>query len=208
MPCGSTGIRVLTPGSTTRRSGRCSTRPQPSRRLGAGERQCCRRTQDWQRSRGPQEGGKDVVGRVRLPLLAHAPMEPMNCTADVKADRCDVYVGTQVQQMTQAAAAEAAGLKPDQVNVHTTLLGGGFGRRLEVDFVPAAVEASKAVGAPVKLIWTREDDMTHDLFRPPAREEVIAGLDEKGGCSPGHCISPAPRSRRDSIRPTRTRSIP
>ncbi len=115
-----------------------------------------------------------------LPILAHATMEPMNCTADVKADRCDLYVGTQVQQLAQAVAAEAAGLKPDQVNVHTTLLGGGFGRRLEVDFVPAAVEASKAVGAPVKLIWTREDDMTHDCFRPPAREEVTAGLDDKG----------------------------
>jgi len=115
-----------------------------------------------------------------LPLLAHATMEPMNCTADVRADRCDVYVGTQVQQLTQAAAAEAAGLKPEQVNVHTPFLGGGFGRRLEVDFVPAAVAASKAVGAPVKLIWTREDDITHDYFRPPAREEVSAGLDEKG----------------------------
>lgn len=115
-----------------------------------------------------------------VPLLAHATMEPMNCTADVKADRCDVYVGTQVQQLTQAAAAEAAGLKPDQVNVHTSFLGGGFGRRLEVDFVPAAVEASKAVGAPVKLIWTREDDISHDYFRPPAREEVSAGVDEKG----------------------------
>src|SRR5580698_7901123 len=116
-----------------------------------------------------------------LPLIAHATMEPMNCTADVKADRCDVYLGTQVQQLAQAAAAAAAGLKPDRVNVYTTLLGGGFGRRLEVDFVPAAVEASKAVGAPVKLIWTREDDMTHDLYRPPAREEVTAGLDENGG---------------------------
>jgi isoquinoline 1-oxidoreductase subunit beta len=71
-------------------------------------------------------------------------------------------------------------LKPEQVDVHTTLLGGGFGRRLEVDFVPAAVVASKALGKPVKLIWTREDDMTHDLFRPPAREAVSAGLDEQG----------------------------
>src|ERR1700733_1212561 len=115
-----------------------------------------------------------------LPMLAHAAMEPMNCTADVKADRCDIYVGTQVQQMAQAAAADAAGLKPDQVNVHTTLLGGGFGRRLEVDFIPAAVMASKALGAPVKLIWTREDDMTHDYFRPPVRAAVSAGLDEKG----------------------------
>lgn len=115
-----------------------------------------------------------------LPLLAHATMEPMNCTADVKENRCDLYVGTQSQQLAQAAAAEAAGLKPEQVNVHTTLLGGGFGRRLDVDFIPAAVAASKALGAPVKLIWTREDDMTRDCFRPPAREQVSAGLDEKG----------------------------
>ena len=134
-----------------------------------------------------------------LPLVAHATMEPMNCTADVKADRCDVYVGTQVQQLTQTAAAAAAGLAPDRVNVHTTLLGGGFGRRLEVDFVPAAVEASKAVGAPVKLIWTREDDMTHDLYRPPAREEVTAGLDQKGKLVAWalHITSPSITSRVD-----------
>ena len=115
-----------------------------------------------------------------LPLLAHATMEPMNCTADVKADRCDLYVGTQVQQIAQAAAAEASGLPPARVNVYTMLLGGGFGRRLEVDFIPAAVIASKAVSAPVKLIWTREDDMTHDYYRPPVREEVRAGLDADG----------------------------
>jgi isoquinoline 1-oxidoreductase beta subunit len=127
-----------------------------------------------------KKAAKTFAAVYEVPLVAHACMEPMNCTADVKADRCDVYVGTQVQQIAQSTAAEAAGLKPEQVNVHTTLLGGGFGRRLEADFIPAAVEASKAVGAPVKLIWTREDDMTHDFFRPPAREAVSAGLDEKG----------------------------
>jgi len=134
-----------------------------------------------------------------LPLLAHAPMEPMNCTADVRADGCDVYVGTQAQQLAQAAAAQAAGLKDEQVNVHTTLLGGGFGRRLEVDFVPAAVAASKAVGAPVKLVWTREDDMTHDLYRPPAREAVRAGLDEHGKLSAWtlHIVCPSVTSRYD-----------
>ena len=115
-----------------------------------------------------------------LPLLAHATMEPMNCTADVKAGGCDLYVGTQVQKAAQEAAAAAAGLSPNQVNVHTTLIGGGFGRRLDVDFIPAAVEASKAVAAPVKLIWTREDDMTHDTYRPPAREAVSGGLDADG----------------------------
>ena len=115
-----------------------------------------------------------------LPLLAHACMEPMNCTADVKAGGCDLYVGTQVQQVSQVTAAAAAGLPPAQVRVFTTLLGGGFGRRLDIDFIPAAVEASKAVGAPVKLIWTREDDMTHDTYRPPAYEEVSGGLDAAG----------------------------
>jgi isoquinoline 1-oxidoreductase subunit beta len=115
-----------------------------------------------------------------LPMLAHATMEPMNCTADVRADRCDLYVGTQVQQSAQMAAADAAGLKPTQVNVYTTLLGGGFGRRLEVDFIPASVEASKAVSAPVKLIWTREDDMTQDAYRPPAREEISGGINADG----------------------------
>ena len=115
-----------------------------------------------------------------LPLLAHATMEPMNCTADVKATGCDLYVGTQVQQVAQTTAATAAGLQPAQVRVFTTLIGGGFGRRLDVDFIPAAVEASKALGAPVKVIWTREDDMTHDTYRPPAYEEVSGGLDAAG----------------------------
>jgi isoquinoline 1-oxidoreductase beta subunit len=132
-----------------------------------------------------------------LPLLAHATMEPMNCTADVRADHCDLYVGTQVQQGAQAAAADAAGLKPEQVNVYTTLLGGGFGRRLEVDFIPAAVEASKALRVPVKLVWTREDDMTHDFFRPPAREEVSAGFDAHGGLQAFglHIVSPSITAR-------------
>ncbi len=146
-----------------------------------------------------KRAAKTFAAVYELPLLAHATMEPMNCTADVRADGCDVYVGTQAQQLTQVAAAEAAGLKANQVNVHTTLLGGGFGRRLDVDFVPAAVVASKAVGAPVKLIWTREDDMTHDLYRPPAREAVTAGLDEHGKLSAWtlHIVSPSITSRYD-----------
>lgn len=134
-----------------------------------------------------------------LPLVAHATMEPMNCTADVRVDHCDVHVATQSQQLTQAAAAKAAGLPAEKVDVHTTLLGGGFGRRLEADFVPAAVAASKAMGAPVKLLWTREDDVTHDLFRPPAREEVTAGLDEHGRLLAWtlHITSPSITSRFD-----------
>jgi len=115
-----------------------------------------------------------------LPLLAHATLEPQNCTADVRADGADIYVPTQVQQIAQAAAAKAAGLDPKQVKVHTTFLGGGFGRRLEVDFIPAAVEASKAVKKPVKLLWTREDDMTHDAYRPPAFDQAAGAFDTAG----------------------------
>ncbi|HEY6125217.1 MAG TPA: molybdopterin cofactor-binding domain-containing protein, partial [Steroidobacteraceae bacterium] len=115
-----------------------------------------------------------------LPLLAHATLEPQNCTADVRDDGADIYVPTQVQQIAQATAAKAAGLDPKLVKVHTTFLGGGFGRRLEVDFIPAAVEASKALKKPVKLVWTREDDMTHDAYRPPAFDQVAGGFDEKG----------------------------
>ncbi|HEY7740925.1 MAG TPA: xanthine dehydrogenase family protein molybdopterin-binding subunit [Steroidobacteraceae bacterium] len=116
----------------------------------------------------------------RLPLLAHATLEPQNCTADVRADGCDLHVPTQVQGVAQATAAAAAGLKPEQVRVHTTLLGGGFGRRLDVDFIPAAVEASKAVGRPVQLIYTREDDTTHDNYRPPAHDTAEGALDADG----------------------------
>src|SRR5437660_627841 len=121
-----------------------------------------------------------VKAEYQLPLLAHAPLEPQNCTADVRAEGCDIYVPTQIQQVAQQAAASAAGLKPEQVRVHTTFLGGGFGRRLDVDFVPAAVEASKAVGKPVKLLWTREDDTTHDVYRPPAFDTAIGAFDKSG----------------------------
>ena len=127
-----------------------------------------------------KSAAKVVRAEFELPMLAHATLEPQNCTADVRADGVDVYAPTQVQQMAQAAVAKAAGVDASKVKIHTTFLGGGFGRRLEVDFIPAAVEVSKAVGKPVKLLWTREDDMTHDAYRPPAFDQVAAGLDEKG----------------------------
>ena len=115
-----------------------------------------------------------------LPLLAHATMEPMNCTADVKNGGCDLYVGTQVQQVAQMTAAEAAGLKPEQVRVFTTLLGGGFGRRLDVDFIPAAVHASKEMRAPVKVVWTREDDIRFDYYHTTAAIYQKAAVDGRG----------------------------
>jgi len=121
-----------------------------------------------------------VTEAYELPLLAHATLEPQNCTADVKADGCDVYVPTQVQVFAQQAAAKASGLPAEQVRIHTTFLGGGFGRRLDSDFIPAAVEASKKVGKPVKVLWTREDDMTHDYYRPAAYNVCTGAFDRQG----------------------------
>jgi isoquinoline 1-oxidoreductase beta subunit len=144
-----------------------------------------------------QGAAKLLHARYELPLLAHATMEPMNCTADVRADGCDLYVGTQVQQVAQATAAAACGLPPSSVNVITTLLGGGFGRRLDIDFIPAAVQASKAMAAPVKVIWTREDDMTHDTYRPPALEDMSGAFDQAGNLTAVklHITSPSVTER-------------
>ena len=115
-----------------------------------------------------------------LPMLAHATLEPQNCTAVPQGDEMHLYVPTQVQQVAQAKAAEAAGIPAERVFIHTTYLGGGFGRRLEVDFIPAAVEAAKAVNRPVKVVWTREDDTTHDYYRPPYRNRCSAVLNADG----------------------------
>lgn len=115
-----------------------------------------------------------------LPLLAHATTEPMNCTAHVRPDGCDVWVGTQVITRVQAAAARAAGLPIEKVRVHNCLLGGSFGRRLEVDGITQAVEIARQVDGPVKVIWTREEDIQHDIYRPYYYDRLAAGLDEKG----------------------------
>ncbi|ASU40765.1 aldehyde oxidase [Herbaspirillum sp. meg3] len=114
------------------------------------------------------------------PLLAHATMEPQNFTADYKDGKCLVVGPAQFQQGTQGNVAAALGLKPEDVTVKTTFLGGGFGRRLEYDFAVQAAEISKAVGKPVKLLWSREDDTTHDFYRPMAFHRMAAGLDASG----------------------------
>jgi isoquinoline 1-oxidoreductase subunit beta len=114
------------------------------------------------------------------PFLAHACMEPMNCTANYRADGCDVYVPTQGQTASHQAAIAASGLPADKVKIHTTYLGGGFGRRGEADFVTDAVEASKAVGKPVKVVWTREDDIQHDYYRPVSYARMWAAVDAAG----------------------------
>jgi isoquinoline 1-oxidoreductase beta subunit len=115
-----------------------------------------------------------------VPFVHHATMEPMNCTAHVRPDGVELWVPTQNQGDTQRVAAELTGLPPEKVRVHTTFSGGGFGRRLELDFVSEAVRVSKAIGAPVKVIWTREDDMRNGFYRPTSYNRFVAGLDAAG----------------------------
>ena len=116
----------------------------------------------------------------QVPFLAHATMEPVNCTVHVRPDGCDLWVGTQVPTFAQTAAAKVTGLPKDSVLVHNHLLGGGFGRRLEVDFIVRAVEIAKQVAGPVKVVWTREADIQHDMYRPYYYDRIAAGLDERG----------------------------
>ncbi len=123
---------------------------------------------------------KKITAVYEAPYQAHVTMEPMNCTADVRADRCDVWVPTQFQTTSEGTAARITGLKPEQVHIHTTYLGGGFGRRAELDFVVEAVETSKATGAPVQVTFSREDDMQHDMYRPASYCRFDAGLDAEG----------------------------
>jgi isoquinoline 1-oxidoreductase beta subunit len=133
------------------------------------------------RNDGNAEAATKNIERVfEAPFLAHACMEPMNCTADVKADSVDVYVATQGQTASQQAAMAASKLPADKVRVHPTYMGGGFGRRGEADFVTDAVETSKAVGRPVKVVWTREDDMQHDYYRPVSYARMWGAVDASG----------------------------
>ena len=121
-----------------------------------------------------------VEATYQVPFLAHATMEPMNCTVHVRKDGCEVWVGTQAIARAQATAAKTAGLPLDKVVVHNHLIGGGFGRRLEIDGVTRAVEIAMHVDGPVKVVWTREEDIQHDMYRPCFFDRMSAGLDEKG----------------------------
>lgn len=115
-----------------------------------------------------------------VPFLAHATMEPLNCVAVVTQDRCEIWTGTQVAQDVQKDAAALLGFPPQAVKVHVTLMGGGFGRRLETDYVLEAVQIAKALKAPVQLLWTREDDIQHGFYRPTSYHALRGGLDASG----------------------------
>ena len=151
--------------------------------------------------------GTRVTAEYSLPYLAHATMEPMNCTAVVRKGRCTVWAPTQFQDApsligggSRQVAAKAAGVDEDSVEVHTTYLGGGFGRRAELDFVREAAELASKVDGPVKVVWSREDDIQHDFYRPASYHQLEALLDEGGDPWRGVTRSPHNRSWRDGFR--------
>jgi isoquinoline 1-oxidoreductase beta subunit len=125
---------------------------------------------------------KTITAEYEVPYLAHCMMEPLNTVVDLHEDRCEIWTGTQFQTGDRAAAAKVAGLKPEQVTLHTTLLGGGFGRRANpsCDFVTEATEVAKAARVPVKVVWTREDDIRGGWYRPMWYDHFAAGLDASG----------------------------
>ncbi len=127
-----------------------------------------------------EQGAAVVEAEYEVPFLAHACMEPMNCTARIADGICEVWAPTQNQTATQQVAAEISGLPREKVHVYTTYLGGGFGRRSHTDFVADAVACAKAAGAPVKVVWTREDTTQHDRYRPATLNRLQAAVDSDG----------------------------
>ncbi len=125
---------------------------------------------------------KTITAEFEVPYLAHATMEPLNCTVDLRPNACEIWTGTQFQTVDRMAAATAAGLKPEQVKIHTTLLGGGFGRRANPasDFIIEAVQVAKAAKVPVKVVWTREDDLHGGYYRPMWYDRMVGGVDAAG----------------------------
>ena len=129
----------------------------------------------------PLDGAaKKVSAEYMLPFLAHATLEPVNCSASIANGECHVWGPIQFQQGASAVAAAASGLPESKVFIHTTFIGGGYGRKLELDFISQAVSIAKASGKPVRMIWAREDDMTHDFYRPISYHQVSGGLDASG----------------------------
>ena len=127
-----------------------------------------------------EQAHQQVQAEYHLPYLSHAPMEPLNCTAHVQADRCDVWVSTQGQSRVLDSAVSITGLQAEQIHVHSPYLGCGLGRRARTDFSDEAIQISKATGEPIKVIWTREEDIQYDLYRPANSTRITAALDPEG----------------------------
>jgi isoquinoline 1-oxidoreductase beta subunit len=167
---------------------------------------------DFERAHAAADKRIDAVYEV--PFLAHATMEPINCTAQVRGDSCELWAPTQVPGAARASVASALGIPPENVKVHVTFIGGGFGRRLIQDYAVEAALISRDAGAPVQVVWSREDDIRHDFYRPAACHILEAGLDARGqlsswrhrGSSPsietfynGTGISPSAAAQVDSL---------
>ena len=131
---------------------------------------------------GLAKGAKTIEAEYHVPYLAHSPMEPLNCTVKLTKDKCEIWTGTQLQTVDQGAAAQITGLKPEQVEIHTMFLGGGFGRRATPvsDFVSEAVQVAKASGKTVKVVWTREDDVRGGFYRPSFLHRAKIATNEAG----------------------------
>ena len=129
------------------------------------------------RSGALKTAAKTITAEYDVPYLAHAMMEPLNCVVDLRADSCEIWTGTQFETVDRANAAKVAGLPPEKVQIHTTLLGGGFGRRANPasDFVVEAVHVAKVAKAPVKVVWTREDDLKGGWYRPMWHDRFVGG---------------------------------
>jgi isoquinoline 1-oxidoreductase beta subunit len=164
---------------------------------------------------GMKGAAKTVKATYEMPFLSHSPLEPMNFTADVRKDSALLIGSIQFQQLAMGMATAITGLKPEQITIKTTYLGGGFGRRIDCDYFAQAVEISKAIGKPVKLVWTREDDMTHDFYRPASLTELSAGLDASGKpttlsfkmSSPSVTMRLFPQIVKDGVDPLQTEAI-
>ncbi len=154
-----------------------------------------------QRGDAAPEGATRLEATYQIPFQAHATMEPMNCTALVADGRCEIWAPTQGMELTQTVASQVTGLPAERITIHRTMLGGGFGRRLLGDFVKLTLLAAMAVKRPVKLIWSREEDMTHDFYRPGMLHRATAVLDQTGSpvqlshrvISPSHMLYIFPR---------------
>jgi isoquinoline 1-oxidoreductase subunit beta len=130
--------------------------------------------------KSPSVTGKTVEAVYETPFLAHGTMEPMNCTAHVQTNRCEVWAPTQHPQAAQQVASTVTGLPLSAITLHVTLMGCGFGRRVETDFIIEAVQISSSIGAPVQVVWTREDDLEHDFYRPASYQQLSANLTAQG----------------------------
>ena len=151
------------------------------------------------------KSAKRVDAVYEVPFLAHATMEPMNITVHARGSEAEVWAPTQSPDWVQRTVAQILGVEPTKVTVHTTLMGGGFGRRYMADYPAEAAQIAKVVGKPVQLVWSREDDMTHDFYRPSACHQMRGAVDEHGKPVRGLTPSRLHRSAHGGIRRTSKR---